>query len=91
MTTLWIVHRDPLLRSALFRAAGAPADAVCGAPGDPAFAAAPPADVVVLGTRGRSGLAGTVVGNTAEKVFNTTECSILAVKPADFVCPVSPD
>jgi DNA-binding NtrC family response regulator len=49
MTTLWIVHRDPLLRSALVRTAGAPEDAICGAPGDPIFAAAPPADVVLLG------------------------------------------
>ena len=52
MTTLWIVHRDPLLRSALVRAAGAPEDAVCGAPGDPIFAAAPLADVVLLGLSG---------------------------------------
>ncbi|MCH8890848.1 MAG: hypothetical protein IH827_07210, partial [Myxococcales bacterium] len=52
MTTLWIVHRDPLLRSALVRAAGAPEDAVCGAPGDPIFAAAPLADVVLLGLGG---------------------------------------
>ena len=52
MTTLWIVHRDPLLRSALIRTAGAPEDAVCGAPGDPIFAAAPLADVVLLGLGG---------------------------------------
>jgi len=52
MTTLWIVHRDPLLRSALIRAAGAPEDAICGAPGDPIFAAAPLADVVLLGLSG---------------------------------------
>jgi len=49
MTTLWIVHRDPLLRSALVRAAGAPESAVCGAPGDPIFATSPLADVVLLG------------------------------------------
>ena len=52
MTTLWIVHRDPLRRSALLRAAGVPKDAVCGAPGDPVFAAAPLADVVLLGLDG---------------------------------------
>jgi DNA-binding NtrC family response regulator len=52
MTTLWIVHRDPLLRSALIRAAGAPEDAICGAPGDPIFGAAPLADVVLLGLGG---------------------------------------
>jgi DNA-binding NtrC family response regulator len=52
MTTLWIVHRNPLLRSALVRTAGAPEDAVCGAPGDPIFAAAPLADIVLLGLGG---------------------------------------
>jgi len=52
MTTLWIVHRDPLQRSALVRAAGAPVSAVCGAPGDPIFSAAQLADVVLLGVSG---------------------------------------
>ncbi len=52
MTTLWIVHRDPRQRAALIRAAGAPEDAICGAPGDPIFAAAPLANVVVLGLGG---------------------------------------
>ena len=52
MTTLWIIHREALLRSALVRAAGAPEDAICGAPGDPIFAAAPLADVVLLGLGG---------------------------------------
>ncbi len=52
MTTLWIVHRDPLLRAALVRAAGAPRGAVCGAPGDPSFAEAPAPDAVLLGLAG---------------------------------------
>jgi len=52
MTTLWIVHRNPLLRSVLVRTAGTPEDAVCGAPGDPIFAGAPLADVVLLGLGG---------------------------------------
>jgi len=52
MPTLWIVHRDPLLRAALARAAGAPGDAVRGAPGDPIFAEAARADVIVLGVSG---------------------------------------
>jgi len=47
------------------------------------------ADLVVMGTVSKSMLAATIVGNTAEKVFNTTECSILAVKPEGFVTPVT--
>lgn len=45
-------------------------------------------DLVVMGTLGRSGLKGLLVGNTAEKVLNHLTCSILAVKPDDFCCPI---
>jgi len=41
-------------------------------------------DIVVMGTIGRSGLAGVVMGNTAEKVFSAVECSVVAVKPEGF-------
>jgi universal stress protein E len=44
--------------------------------------------LVVLGTVGRSGVEGLLLGNTAEKVLKTCDCSVLAVKPADFVSPV---
>ncbi|MCB9897382.1 MAG: universal stress protein [Planctomycetes bacterium] len=49
------------------------------------------ADLVVMGTIGRSGLAGHVIGNTAERVFAKLDCSVLAVKPSDFRCPVTLD
>jgi DNA-binding NtrC family response regulator len=49
MPRLWIVHRDPRVRSALSRLAAAPHDALQGSPADPAFAAAEPPDVVLLG------------------------------------------
>ena len=52
MNTIWIVHRDPRLRSALARVAAAPDDAVSGSPGDPLFDSAPLADVVLLGLAG---------------------------------------
>jgi universal stress protein E len=45
-------------------------------------------DVVVMGTLARSGLAGLFIGNTAERVMSKLTCSVLAIKPADFVCPV---
>jgi len=47
------------------------------------------ADLLVLGTIGRPGLVGGLIGNTAEKVLNTVECSILAVKPDGFESSVT--
>jgi nucleotide-binding universal stress UspA family protein len=46
--------------------------------------------LVVLGTVGRSGIQGMLLGNTAEKVLSTCDCSILTVKPAGFVSPIQP-
>ena len=47
-------------------------------------------DLIALGTVGRSGIKGVFLGNTAEKVLATCDCSILTVKPADFVSPIMP-
>ncbi|MCX4026869.1 universal stress protein [Endozoicomonas sp. SM1973] len=41
-------------------------------------------DMIVMGTVGRTGLAGFVIGNTAENVLSETSCSVLAVKPDGF-------
>jgi len=46
------------------------------------------ADVIVIGTVGRSGIKGLLLGNTAEKVLDTCDCSILTVKPDGFVSPI---
>ena len=43
-------------------------------------------DLVVMGTVGRSGVAGMVIGNTAERLLDEIECSILALKPDGFRC-----
>ena len=48
-----------------------------------------PADLVVMGTVGRTGIPGFFIGNTAEEVLQTTQASILAVKPEGFVSPVA--
>lgn len=48
------------------------------------------ADLVVLGTISRGGVAGLLLGNTAERLLQRLDTSLLTVKPADFVCPVSP-
>ena len=48
------------------------------------------ADVVVMGTIARSGIPGFFIGNTAETILDQLNCSVLALKPAGFVSPVSP-
>jgi nucleotide-binding universal stress UspA family protein len=47
------------------------------------------ADLIVMGTLGRSGIPGLFIGNTAEEVLQNTQTSILAVKPPGFVSPVA--
>ena len=44
-------------------------------------------DLLVMGSIGRSGLDGILVGNTAEQVLNQVACSVLVVKPPGFVPP----
>ena len=46
------------------------------------------ADLVIMGTVGRTGIAGFFIGNTAEKVLDVVDCSVLTVKPDSFVTPV---
>ncbi len=48
-------------------------------------------DLVVMGTVSRGGVAGLLVGNTAERLLGHLDCSLLTVKPDDFVCPVTLD
>lgn len=45
-------------------------------------------DLLVMGTIGRGGMAGVMIGNTAERLLPDLSCSLLAVKPKDFVSPV---
>lgn len=46
------------------------------------------ADTLVMGTVGRIGVAGLIIGNTAEDVLNSVECSVVTVKPPDYISPV---
>jgi len=41
-------------------------------------------DLLVMGTVGRSGIPGLIMGNTAETIFNRIDCSVLAIKPDGF-------
>ncbi len=45
-------------------------------------------DLLIMGTIGRSGILGVMIGNTAERLLPELSCSLLAIKPAEFVCPV---
>ena len=46
-------------------------------------------DLLTIGTVGRSGIQGLLLGNTAEKILDTCDCSILTVKPDGFVSPIA--
>lgn len=46
------------------------------------------ADLVVMGTVGRTGIPGFIIGNTAEGILDQLTCSVLAVKPPGFVSPL---
>ena len=45
-------------------------------------------DLLVMGTVVRTGIAGLLIGNTAEKTLSKVDCSVLALKPPSFVSPV---
>ena len=63
---------------------------LAGPPGDvlPRLAERLDVGVVVMGTVGRTGLTGLIMGNTAETILRAVRCSVLAVKPEGFVTPV---
>ncbi|AMQ28721.1 TPA: universal stress protein [Legionella pneumophila] len=45
-------------------------------------------DILVMGTVARTGIAGFIIGNTAENILQKINCSLLALKPQGFVSPV---
>jgi nucleotide-binding universal stress UspA family protein len=45
-------------------------------------------DLVVMGTVARTGIAGLLIGNTAERVLQRLRVSVLTTKPAGFTSPV---
>lgn len=61
---------------------GTPEDAVMGAIDRHGI------DLLVMGTTGTTGIAGFLVGSTAERLLPRVPCSVLAIKPHDFVSPV---
>jgi nucleotide-binding universal stress UspA family protein len=63
---------------------GDPASAI------PALAERLDADLVLLGSAGRTRLAGLFIGSTAEEIISHLARSVLVVKPPGFVSPVRP-
>jgi len=57
----------------------------------PKFAKEQSVDLVVMGTIGRTGIQGILIGNTAERILNQLECSVLTLKPKGFVSPLTVD
>lgn len=45
-------------------------------------------DLIVMGTVGRIGIPGLIIGNTAESILEQVKCSVLAIKPEGFKTPV---
>ncbi|WHI50132.1 universal stress protein [Microbulbifer sp. MLAF003] len=45
-------------------------------------------DLLVMGTVGRAGIPGFIMGNTAENILQKVSCSLLALKPSDFESPI---
>ena len=62
---------------------GSPASVIC------SVATEVEADMVVLGTVGRTGIRGFFVGNTAESVLQQVQGAVLALKPVGFQSPVA--
>ena len=46
-------------------------------------------ELIVMGTIAHAGIAGILIGNTAETILNRIDCSVLTVKPEGFVTPVT--
>jgi nucleotide-binding universal stress UspA family protein len=56
----------------------------------PEFVATERIDLLVMATIARTGVPGMLIGNTAERMLQSVDCSVLAIKPRGFVSPVRP-
>lgn len=55
----------------------------------PAYVVSEGIDLVVMGTIARTGIAGLIMGNTAERLLQRLTCSVMAVKPEGFQPPIT--
>ena len=81
---------DDLLKGFELGVGGANVHVLQGEPGEiiPKFIHEHNADLLVMGTVARSGIAGLLTGNIAEQILSRVECSVLAIKPEGFVSPI---
>ena len=87
------LHKSQLAKLVEKHAPGNPNDRIHFLKGDaeiliPALAKRKRIELIVMGTVTRTGIAGFFIGNTAEKVLQQVDCSVLTVKPDGFVTPV---
>lgn len=75
-------HRDLRLRTVCYDYGGHRSGIV-------EYAKSVSADLIVLGTRGRTNLRDILLGSTAEKALDESPCSVLAVKPEGFHHPLA--
>jgi universal stress protein E len=47
------------------------------------------AELVILGTIGRTGISAALIGNTAEHVIDQLNCDVLALKPNGYISPLA--
>ena len=55
----------------------------------PEYAAREGVDSIVMGSLGRAGIAGLLIGEMAEEILSRVQCGVLAVKPDGFITPIS--
>jgi universal stress protein E len=55
----------------------------------PDFVSAHDADLLVMGSVGRTGIPGLLMGNTAERVLRDVACDVLTLKPKSFVSGIA--
>ena len=48
------------------------------------------AELVILGTTGRTGISAIFIGNTAEHTIDQLNCDLLVIKPDGYVSPLAP-
>lgn len=46
-------------------------------------------DILTMGTIARTGIKGLIMGNTAENILQSVQCSLVALKPDGFVSPIT--